>query len=303
MNAGNHIELVERIMESVFKYPRFVTKNWEPFDSLELARLTESIVCRKDDAARKYTAFYVAGVYRGIVTGYGVGCCLRCVFCWVSPSRDFPESYGQFYTPESAYERIADSARRSNVHKARISGCEPTLCKEHLISLLDYIEDDPRIRTFILETNGILFGVDKEYVRKIFDNFDKVYLRLSLKAGTPDGFQRKTGAKKENFEIPFQAIRNVVEVAGIETLGRRWHIAAMSLDPRIIDPEERMLLFKRLADIDIRLLLMLEEEVVDPYEMALFRLKAAGLELEWPLKRTYKPARELIQELIRETQS
>ncbi|MCR8455676.1 MAG: radical SAM protein [Candidatus Korarchaeota archaeon] len=285
--------------EGISKYPRFVTKNWEPFDAVELARLTEKIVCREKDAARKYTAFYVAGVYGGIATGYGVGCCLRCVFCWVSPSRDFPETYGEFYTPERAYECIASSAKNSNIHKARISGCEPTLCKAHLISLLDYIEDDQNIKIFILETNGILFGIDKDYVKRIFNSFDKVYLRLSLKAGTPEDFQRKTGARKENFEIPFQAIRNIVDVAGIETLGKRWHVAAMSLDPRIMTVEERTALLKRLADIDIRLLLLLEEEVVDPYDMSLRRLKAAGLELEWPLKKVYKPAREALQELLR----
>jgi len=289
------IELTKQII----KYPRFVTKEWEPFDAIELARLTENIVCRKEDSARKYTAFYATGVYGGIATGYAVGCCLRCVFCWVELSREFPERYGEFFTPEEAYEHIVATAKKYGVHKARVSGCEPTLCRGHLIGLLEHIEDDHHIKIFILETNGILFGIDKDYVREIFDRFDKVYVRLSLKAGTPEDFQRKTGARKENFEIPFQAIRNMVDVVGIETLGKRWHVAAMSLDPRIMSPEERMSLLKRLMDIDMRILVLLEEEIVDPYKTTLLRLKAAGLDLKWPIKKIYRPAKEIIRELLK----
>ena len=76
-------------------YPRYITPSLEPFDPIELARETEEIVCKGD--ARKYTDFYATGVYGGIATGYTCGCCLRCVFCWVDWSRDFPEHYGQFY--------------------------------------------------------------------------------------------------------------------------------------------------------------------------------------------------------------
>jgi len=284
---------------SISKYPRFVTKNWKPFDAVELARLTEWIVFRGEDCARKYTAFYATGVYGGIATGYGVGCCLRCVFCWVGPSRDFPEQYGEFYSPEEAYRRIVDVARKRGVHKARISGCEPTLCKDHLIGLLEHIEDDPWVKLFILETNGILFGLDKNYVRLIFDRFDKVYVRVSLKAGTPEAFEKKTGARRENFELPFQAIRNIIEVVGIESIGKRWHVAAMSLDPRIIKPDERASLLRKLINIDPMIVLLLEEEVVDPYETTLFRLRAAGWELEWPLKRVYRPAREILRKTFR----
>ncbi len=284
--------------DKLYEYPRFVTKNWKPFDAAWLARVTEEIVFRKDDRARKYTSFYATGVYGGMATGYGVGCCLRCIFCWVELSREYPEKYGEFYTPEEAYTRILGAAKKYGVRKARISGCEPTLCREHLFGLLDHIEDDQYIRIFILETNGILFGIDKDYVRKIFDRYDKVYVRVSLKAGTPEAFERKTGARKENFEIPFRAIRNIVETVGIETMGKRWHVAAMSLDPRIMNPKERISLLERLMEIDIRIVAMLEEEVVDPYRTTLLRLKMAGNELEWPLRKVYRPAREIIREIF-----
>ena len=69
-------------------YPGFLKKGFTPFDPLWLARLTEEKVCR--GLSRKYTDFYCTGVYGGISTAYAVGCCLRCVFCWVDFSRDFP---------------------------------------------------------------------------------------------------------------------------------------------------------------------------------------------------------------------
>ena len=57
------------------EYPRYVAENWIPFDPVELVKRTEAIVCRGDE--RKYTDFYVVGVYGGISTGYTVGCSLR----------------------------------------------------------------------------------------------------------------------------------------------------------------------------------------------------------------------------------
>jgi uncharacterized Fe-S cluster-containing radical SAM superfamily protein len=79
-------------MCAVNAYPRYLEEGSQPYDPLALIRLTEEIVCRGE--ARKYTAFYCTGVYGGIATGYTVGCCLRCIFCWVDASRDFPETNG-----------------------------------------------------------------------------------------------------------------------------------------------------------------------------------------------------------------
>ncbi|MFQ6074229.1 MAG: radical SAM protein, partial [Candidatus Bathyarchaeia archaeon] len=213
-----------------------------------------------------------------------IGCCLRCVFCWVSWGRDFPERYGKFYSSEEAFSRLSEAANKYGVNKLRISGAEPTLGKEHLLGLLEYVEQS-KFPLFILETNGILFGIDKDYVRKI-SKFTKPHVRVSLKAGTPEAFTRKTGAKQEAFEIPFQAIRNLLDYSV------SFHVAAMSADPRITTPEERESLIRKLAEIEPALLLNLEEEVVDGYSTTLARLKHAGWKLDWPLKRIYKPVKE-----------
>ncbi|MHC4388595.1 MAG: radical SAM protein [Planctomycetota bacterium] len=252
-------------------YQRYLEPGFIPFDPLDLAQQTEQIVCRGD--SRKYTKFYCTRVYGGIATGYTCGCCLRCVFCWVNWSRDFPEKYGAFKSPDEAFRQLSRVARKARVSQLRISGAEPTLGKAHLLGLLDKVENSP-FTLFILETNGILIGADPDYAHQIA-RFKKVHTRVSLKAGTPEAFVRKTGAIPESFELPFRGIMNLLSA------GASFHVAAMSADPRMIDMRERQNLLSRLASIDPDLVRNLEEEVVNPYHTTLERLQYAGIQLAW----------------------
>jgi len=256
-------------------YPRYLEARFTPFDALELARRTERIVCRGDH--RKYTKFYCTGVYGGIATGYTCGCCLRCVFCWVDWSRDFPERYGSFYSPAEAFHELSRTARKAGVNQLRISGAEPSLGKAHLVGLLEKVENSP-FRLFILETNGILIGADPDYAQQIA-RFKKVHTRVSLKAGTAEAFTRKTGARPESFDLPFQAIVSLIEA------GASFHVASMTMDSRIISDEERQSLLDRLAVVNPALVRNLEEEVVDPYHTTLERLRHAGVHLKWNERR------------------
>jgi len=138
---------------------------------------------------------------------------------------------------------------------------------------LEKVENSP-FRLFILETNGILLGANSDYAQQIA-RFKKVHTRVSLKAGTPEAFTRKTGARPESFELPFQGIVNLLEA------GASFHVAAMSADSRVIDKHEHQSLLDKLASIDPTLEDSLEEEVVSPYHNTLERLKYAGMKLEW----------------------
>ncbi|MDI6821803.1 MAG: radical SAM protein [Actinomycetota bacterium] len=247
------------------EYPRYVTKGFKPFDPLELAKRTEGIVGH--NSSRKYTAFYCTGVYRGISTAYTVGCCLRCVFCWVSFSRDFPEEYGEFYTPEEVFENLVSNARKSKVKSLRISGGEPTLCRTHLLKVLDLVTSVDFL--FILESNGILLGHDPSYA-KALKKYPNIYVRISLKAGTAEGFQRRTGAIGDYYKLPFQAIKN------LKRAGVSFHVASMS-DPRLMPISERREMFKNLRDVDYWD--YLEEETCDPYDTSLIRLEKAGFDI------------------------
>ena len=196
------------------EYQRYLTSGFEPFDPLELAKETEGIVTRvgKEGVERKYTGIYSAPVYGGIATGYAVGCCLRCIYCWSNWSRDFPERFGRFYSPKEIAKELFKAAeegitapgweryRGLKINKLRLSGCEPTLGKEHLLSVLRYVKDS-KYKLFILETNGILLGADRDYVKQLAEFKEKLYVRVSFKAATPEGFTQRTGALGEYYEL------------------------------------------------------------------------------------------------------
>lgn len=263
------------------EYPRFLTQGFKPFNPLELAKVTEKIVTREGDEGleRKYTDFYSVPVYGGIATGYAVGCCLRCIYCWSNWSRDFPEKFGKFYSPRQVAQNLFRAAEEGIVYsdywrkvipkvsKLRLSGCEPTLGKEHLLSVLEHVE---RSRyPFYLETNGILFGSDRDYVRKLSQFSSFIYVRVSFKAAIPEGFTQRTGAIGEYYELPFKALKYLLD----EGIYAR---AAAMTDNRIMPKEEREILIHRLDEIDPKAnyAQTLEEEVIDAYDTTVKRLKA-----------------------------
>jgi len=263
-------------------YQRFLVPGFKPFDPLELAKRTEEIVTREGPQGleRKYVGVYSAPVYRGIASGYAVGCCLRCVYCWTNWSRDYPEKFGEFYSPGEAAEKLFKAAREGitspgweryknlKVNKLRLSGCEPTLGKNHLLELLEHVKRSGYV--FYLETNGLLLGADKSYVRSLSDFSDFIYVRVSFKAATPEGFTQRTGAIGSFYELPFKALKHLLD----EGIYAR---AAAMTDPRIMPREERKKLVEKLDEIDpaAKYHQTLEEEVVDPYDTTIKRLKAA----------------------------
>ena len=247
------------------EYPRYLTPKFEPFDPVELAERTNGIVSR--GSSRKYTDFYKVGVYGGISTGYLVGCCLRCPFCWVDWSRDFPEKHGQIYSPQQVSNRLLNIARRKRVGRLRVSGGEPTLNREHLLELLDLV--DPTGHLFVLETNGILIGHDRSYAEALA-KYQNLYIRVSIKAGDAWGFERRTGALGDFFEFPYKAVEYLLEQQ------TDMRVACMS-DPRIMQHKERLEMIRRLERIGY--CDYLEEEDCNPYPTAVARMRYAGYDL------------------------
>ncbi|MEM2429952.1 MAG: radical SAM protein [Nitrososphaerales archaeon] len=249
---------------------------------MELAKETEKIVTKKGEEGleRKYTNFYSVPVYRGIATGYAVGCCLRCIYCWSDWSRDFPEKFGNFYSPKQVAQNLFKAAEEgiiysnywrkliTKVNKLRLSGCEPTIGKEHLLAILEFVENS-KYPLFILETNGIILGSDKDYVKRLAEFKDKIYVRVSFKAATPKGFTQRTGAIGEFYKLPFKALKYLLD----EGIYAR---AAAMTDPRIMPKEEKQILIQMLNEIDPKANYTknLEEEVIDAYDATIKRLKA-----------------------------
>ncbi|MCD6202905.1 MAG: radical SAM protein [Methanophagales archaeon] len=277
------------------EYQRYLTSGFEPFDPLELAKETEGIVTRvgKEGVERKYTGIYSAPVYGGIATGYAVGCCLRCIYCWSNWSRDFPERFGRFYSPKETAKELFKAAeegitapgweryRGLKINRLRLSGCEPTLGKEHLLSVLRYVKDS-KYKLFILETNGILLGADRDYVKQLAEFKEKLYVRVSFKAATPEGFTQRTGALGEYYELPFKALEYLLK----EGIYAR---AAAMTDSRVMPEEERKILIQKLNEIDRAAAETLEEEQIDAYDTTIKRLRAfTDLEYAKKLEREIK---------------
>jgi uncharacterized Fe-S cluster-containing radical SAM superfamily protein len=205
------------------------------YDPVEIAELTKKEVCR--DNLRKYYRFRPARFYGGISTADCVGCCLRCVFCWSWNIVARPEEHGNFYTPEEVARRLINIARKKRLSQMRISGNEPTLCREHLINVLKLIPED---YLFILETNGILIGNDRTYAEEL-SHFHNLYVRVSLKGTCEEEFSRLTGSVPEGFQLQLRALEF------LRDCGMRVHPACMiSFSPR----ENIMALKKRLQAID-----------------------------------------------------
>ena len=252
------------------EYPGCLKPGFRPFDPVDLAKATERAVCKGNK--RMYYRFGATHDYQtGIATGYAVGCCLRCIFCWSSKTRDCLMKASSFYSPQEVFERLVAIAQKRHLDQIRTSDAEPTIGKMHILELLELVERS-KFRRFILETNGILLGHDRDYVRSLAQ-FSNLHVRISLKAGTADDFTRKTGAVPEAFELPFQAIRN------LKAEGISFWVAAMSCDPRFMTPLERVSLIGKLAEIDPTLVLNLEEEMVVLCPETLKRLEAMGWDL------------------------
>ena len=263
-------------------YQRFLTPNFEPFDLLALAKETEEVVTPEgsEGLERKYAGIYSAPVYGGVATGYAIGCCLRCIYCWSNWSRDYPERFGTYYSPKEVAQRLFKAAEEGitapgwnryrvlKVNKLRLSGCEPTLGKEHLLAILEHVKDS-NYPLFILETNGILLGADRDYVKQLGEFKEKLYVRVSFKAATSEGFMERTGALGRYYELPFKALRYLLD----EGIYAR---AAAMTDPKVMPREERSMLIEKLHEIDpsAAYSTTLEEEQIDAYDTTIKRLKA-----------------------------
>lgn len=248
-----------------------------PVDPIALTEQTRSVVCKTSDGTplRKYTRFYAVGVYGGIATAYSVGCNYRCTFCWVDWSRDWPEQYGEFYSPSDVYRELRQIMKVQGLRRARISGAEPTLCPSHLLGVLELVHRNCKdFDLFVIESNGVVLSQEQNLV----DNLSKYastdtntvgHVRLSIRGGLPEPFEEKTGCQGRFVDLPFIAAQRLWD-ANVS-----FHVAVV-VDPRFTTEEEKLVIYDKLSDIDKSVRESVEEEYLDPYPHALVRLRAVG---------------------------
>ncbi|MHA2139858.1 MAG: radical SAM protein [Candidatus Thorarchaeota archaeon] len=250
-----------------------------PMDPVKLTDSTRKTVCKVVDGVhmRKYTRFYAVGVYGGIATAYSVGCNYRCTFCWVDWSRDWPESYGEFYSPMEVYSKLKDIMKVQKLRRARVSGAEPTLCPDHICDVLDLVHRDAsEFDLFVIESNGVVIGTEEGLASRLSQyasrDIDTVgHVRLSIRGGLPGPFMEKTGCSIEFLDLPFIAAQRLWDA------GASFHVAVV-VDPRFTSDEEKAVIYDRLNDIHPTIQRGVEEEFLDPYPHALVRLRAVGRE-------------------------
>lgn len=234
-------------------------------DPLRYTQELEKIVVRGVER-KYYRAARAARWYGGIATADCTGCNLKCIFCWSGLPRDQPHKIGEFYTPEEIFRRLDRCATARGYTQLRISGNEPTIGKQHLLKLLELVEEKKKY-AFILETNGILIGSDASYA-KALSRFKCLHVRVSLKGTNSEEFTRLTGASPNAFDLQLKALENLLNA------NVRCHPAVMLSFSSKANYRE---LIEKLRAIDRELAEEVEEEYVFLYPLVVERLKKAGI--------------------------
>lgn len=228
------------------------------YDPLELSEKIEKIVAK--GALKKYYRFRPTGFYDGIATADTVGCNLRCRFCWSGNSVWNASDTGEFYSSQEVAEALISIAETKRYHQVRISGGEPTIGRHHLLDLLERV--DLRF-LFILETNGILLGLDSTYVKEL-SSFRHLHVRVCLKGADCEEFSLLTGAK-QGFDYQIKALEYLKEEQ------MHFNIALVS-----VHPQKKQGLFQRLQEMDLKNVIV-EEEEITLYPMVRKRLQQEHL--------------------------
>jgi uncharacterized Fe-S cluster-containing radical SAM superfamily protein len=227
------------------------------YNPIDISKKTEDIVIK--DNKRKYYRFRSARFYGGISTADIVGCNLRCKFCWSGNSVWNSKNSGMFYSPEDVAERLFKIAVSKGYNQIRVSGGEPTIGRKHLIQLLENIN---RELLFILETNGILLGLDKTYVEDL-SKFNNLHIRVCIKGIDSEEFTFLTDAVS-GYEYQMKSLEY------LRDSNISFNIAFVTLKNNIKQFNNRL--------IDMGLdKIMLEKEKIKLYPQVINRLKNEGL--------------------------
>ena len=163
-------------------------------DPLKVSKNIEAQLSNND--SKKYYRFRKTQFYGGCATADCLGCNLRCAYCWAQKKVWNPLKFGKFYTPS----KVSEILLKMRIPLVRVSGGEPTIGKEHLLSLISKI---PENILFILETNGIL--LDEDYIIEL-SKFKNLYVRVSLKGVDEETFEHITGASGKFFTCQLRAL-------------------------------------------------------------------------------------------------
>jgi uncharacterized Fe-S cluster-containing radical SAM superfamily protein len=183
-----------------------------PFDPLKRAKEVEALVM--ESLARRYYRFRAARYYGGIATADLVGCSFLCAYCWNYGRNLHPErGKERYYSPNKVAQKLLHISKSKGFNKVRLSGAEPILGQqsfEHFHRVLEAVSKANPGLDFILETNGLLFGYEPEFVNRLAE-FDKLRVRVALKGWDEESFESISGAEGRFFEMPLRGLKDLLE--------------------------------------------------------------------------------------------
>ena len=232
---------------------------------LELSAATEKVVV--DGNRRKYVQLGRSlRFYGGTTSATEVGCNLRCKFCFSDKPVWKPKRTGKLCTPQQVFDGLARNARKYGHKLISASASEGTIGREHLLELLDLVEQSEFI--YILETNGMTLGADPEYCQQLA-KYTRLHVRVSIKGASPDEYFDLTGARPDSYWLPYEAMRNLID-AGVSC--NACLMASFSSDDGIEKVK------KNLSTVHPGILKSLEVEVITLFPKVQERLEKHGLE-------------------------
>ena len=182
-----------------------------PFDPVQRSEEAEKAVMK--GRMRLYHKFRAAPYYGGIATADAVGCSFLCAYCWNYGRNENPSRFGTFHSPDEVAGNLLRIARKRSYNLFRITGSEPVLGGESFAHFLEVIKiifrEEPGSR-FILETNGLMLGLNPELGEKL--QFENLLVRIALKGTDPLSFEKITGAKRGFFSSTLLALKNLERV-------------------------------------------------------------------------------------------
>jgi len=239
---------------------------------LKRVEAVEKSVCCTDDGEvrRWYWRFRGGRWYGGIATGDVVGCILRCGFCWAW--RYAWSTRGRYLlSAREAFEKLYSIARSRSYERVRLSGGEPTLCFDHLVELIELCVS--RRLSFVLETNGLLIGLDRRFARELARFGGRgIEVRVSIKGCSPREFSMLTLGEEGWWWLQLEALRNLLS-EGLEACEEVYPAIMLSFS----DKESQQFLLERLREIDERLAKCIDPEYVFLYPHVVELMKKRGL--------------------------
>lgn len=159
--------------------------------------------------------------------------------------------------------------KKRNLERVRISGAEPILGKrsfEHLEKVIQEIYEKNSSLNFILETNGLILGLNKKFCSNLAGY--PLAVRISVKGWDNQSFEKISGAKGKFFIFQLKAIKNLQDL-GIET----WPAIMYEIFGR----EEIEILKEKLEEMGIEN--EIEVEYLEKYPFVVENLEKRGITL------------------------